>query len=87
MILCIIGLLAMMFRIYLFYKEAQKVEPAEPITEDILKQYDDLPSGMAIYLAWVEDGTSPRLHRKLQDAVRAEMPILARALDRMVEED
>lgn len=86
-ILSFLGIVAMMTRIFLAHLEARKMEGSEPLTEDILKQYDDLPSGMAIYLAWVEDGSSPRSRKKMKESVRAQMPVLARALDRMVEED
>lgn len=54
-----------------------------PITEEGLAQYDDLPAGEAVLLAWTEAGNNPRWHMLRQDDVRAEMPVLARALDRL----
>lgn len=56
-----------------------------PVTEQGLQQYDYLPSGMAVMMAWSELGDNPRWHQKMQDEVRQNMPVLARALDRMVE--
>jgi hypothetical protein len=56
-----------------------------PVTEEGLLQYDNLPPGGAILLAWTESGGNPRWHRKMQDQVREQMPVLARALDRFVD--
>lgn len=56
-----------------------------PFTEEGLKQYDDFAPGEAAYLAWTEPGDTPRWHSKMQDEVRVKMPVLARALDRMVD--
>ncbi len=54
-------------------------------TEEGLKQYDDYAPGEAVIMAWSEPGAFPRWHSKMQDEVRTNMPVLARALDRMVE--
>lgn len=54
-------------------------------TEEGLKQYDDFAPGEAVIMAWSEPGAFPRWHIKMQDEVRTKMPVLARALDRMVE--
>jgi len=51
-----------------------------------LTQYDDIPSGAAVLMAWSEPGDFPRYHKKMQEEVRKNMPVLARALDRMVKE-
>lgn len=67
-------------------RSRKQQEMAEtPMTEQGLKQYDYLPSGMAVMMAWSEAGDNPRWHQKMQDEVRQNMPVLARALDRMVE--
>lgn len=65
-------------------RKKQNVEPT-PVTEAGLTQYDGLPPGGAILLAWTESGGNPRWHRKMQDQVREQMPVLARALDRFVD--
>jgi hypothetical protein len=54
-----------------------------PVTEEGLTQYDDLTPGEAVLMAWTEAGNNPRWHTLRQDDVRAEMPVLARALDRL----
>lgn len=51
-----------------------------------LQQYDDLPSGVAVLMAWSDPGDNPRWHQAMQEEVRSHMPVLARALDRMVQE-
>jgi hypothetical protein len=62
-------------------------EAITPMTEEGLTQFDELPPGLAVTLAWSEPGDFPRWHQKMQDEVRQQMPVLARALDRMVESD
>lgn len=57
-----------------------------PVTEEGLAKYDDLPAGLAVAHAWSDTGNNPHYHRMMQDDVRAQMPLLARALDRMVDE-
>lgn len=52
--------------------------------EPALNMYDDFAPGEAVILAWLAPGDFPRYHSKMQDEVRTNMPILARALDRMV---
>lgn len=54
-----------------------------PYTEKSLKRYDHYNPGQAAYLAWNTPGANPRWHRKMQKLVRKQMPLLARALDRM----
>jgi hypothetical protein len=59
--------------------ERNKDKPEVPVlTEKELSQYDDLPAGIAIAESW----TGPK-----QKEVRSQMPILGRALDRLVEND
>ncbi len=67
-------------------RNKQKVEMARtPVSEEGLKTYDDLPVEEAVALAWSEAGNNPTWHFRMQQIVRAQMPVLARALDRMVE--
>lgn len=47
-----------------------------------LEMYDHLPPMEAALAAWVEPGRYPHLHEAKRRLVRAEMPLLARALDR-----
>jgi hypothetical protein len=50
-----------------------------------LKQYDHLPPDQAIVRAWTEGGPSPRWHAlAIRDVVNV-MPLLARAVERLVE--
>lgn len=67
-------------------RRKQKGPVATPVTAEGLTQYDELPPGLAVTLAWSEPGINPHYHRMMQDDIRAQMPVLARALDRMVEE-
>jgi hypothetical protein len=63
----------------------QEAVMSTPVTDVGLEQFDDLPPGLAIVHAWSEPGENPRWHRKMQEEVRTQMPVLARALDRLVE--
>lgn len=56
-----------------------------PVSEEGLKQFDDLPPLMAVALAWSNPGKYPTWHYRMQQIVRAHMPVLGRALDRLVE--
>jgi hypothetical protein len=72
-------------RLVLSALEKRKLEAAiTPMTEEGLTAFDDLPAGLAVMLAWSTPGDFPRWHQKMQDNVRNEMPVLARALDRLV---
>lgn len=66
-------------------RRKQRAIKPTPVTEEGLAQYDDFAPGEAVYLAWSEPGDNPRWHNKMQDEVRSQMPVLARALDRLVE--
>jgi hypothetical protein len=67
-------------------RNKQKVEMARtPVSEEGLKTYDELPADIAVALAWSDPGNNPTWHFRMQQIVRAQMPVLARALDRMVE--
>ena len=57
-----------------------------PVTDAGLRMYDHLPAEEAAVRAWTVAGRSPELHRKQQQEVRDRMPLLARALDRLVNE-
>lgn len=84
----IVGVMVCLFGVlYLILNERKRrrsVEPT-PVTEEGLKQYDDFAPGEAVYLAWSEPGNTPRWHGLMQEEVRKNMPVLARALDRLVE--
>jgi hypothetical protein len=72
----------------LYYKRREANAPvATPVTDEGLTQYDDLPPAVAVMMAWSEAGDNPRWHALRQDDVRAEMPVLARALDRLSSTD
>lgn len=64
----------------------EKNHKPEVSEEEPVENYDDLPPGYAVMLAWSEaDITDKRKHRKQQEIVRSTMPTLAQALDRMVD--
>lgn len=53
---------------------------------DDLTIYDHLPPGIAVAYAWSETRNMPHFHEMMREEVRAQMPLLARSLDRLVEE-
>jgi hypothetical protein len=53
-----------------------------PTTPDGLTQYDHLPWHEAVVRAWELSGVNAAWHARMQDEVRASMPLVARALDR-----
>jgi hypothetical protein len=55
-----------------------------PVTQEGLEQFDHLPPLMAVALAWSYPGKYPTWHYRMQQIVRAHMPVLGRALDRLV---
>jgi hypothetical protein len=57
-----------------------------PTTPDGPHRYDHLPAAEAARQAWAEPGRHSGWHEQMRDRVRAAMPLLARALDRMAEE-
>ncbi|WNT45437.1 hypothetical protein SEA_ARGAN_53 [Arthrobacter phage Argan] len=57
-----------------------------PVTEECLATFDSLPAPEAVLAAWTFEGANPTWHHRMQQIVRAQMPVLARALDRLVEE-
>ena len=54
-----------------------------PYTEDGLRRFDHLPAAEAVAAAWVWEGPQPDWHRQTQQ-VRDAMPVLARAIERLV---
>jgi hypothetical protein len=54
-----------------------------PTTDNGLRKYDHLPAIEAVGLAWNIPGANPSWHRQMQAKVREQMPLLARALDRL----
>lgn len=67
----------------MFRKVPRRRPLATPVTEEGLKQYDDLHVITAIWRAWEEPGENPEWHKAMQEEVRRAMPLLARALDRL----
>lgn len=57
-----------------------------PVTEEGLQTFDHLPANEAVLAAWLYAGNNPTWHHRMQQIVRAQMPVLARALDRLIEE-
>jgi hypothetical protein len=54
-----------------------------PVTFEGLRQYDNLPPEEAVRLAWTRPGPRPDWHAVCVAEIRASMPLLARALDRL----
>lgn len=54
-----------------------------PITPQGLVQFDDLDPAEAVLRAWLDEGSNPDWHRRMQNCVREDMPLLARHLDRL----
>ena len=57
-----------------------------PVTKEGLAQFDSLPAIMAVAKAWSDSGEYPVWHYRMQQIVRKTMPVLGRALDRLIEE-
>ena len=57
-----------------------------PTTPEGLAQYDHLPAAEAVVRAWTEPGDHPAWHRDRQAELCKSMPLLARALARLVAE-
>jgi len=60
--------------------------PYTPTTARSHTKWDDLPPEDALVRAWTEPGRNLRWHRMCIQVVRDCMPVLARALDRLVDE-
>ena len=72
------------YLILALFFERRKTKDVTPVTKTGLSQYDGLPSGVAVLMAWSEPGSNPEYHRLMQNEVRRQMPVLARALDRFI---
>jgi hypothetical protein len=57
-----------------------------PTTPAGLRRYDQLDPAAAVLAAWTQPGANPGWHADAQHAVRRSMPLLARALDRLAQE-
>lgn len=57
-----------------------------PVSEAGLRKYDDLPAAEAAVKAWTTPGNNPDWNAERMEDVRAAMPLLARALDRLANE-
>lgn len=55
-----------------------------PVTRKGLKQFDWMTPEQAVLNAWTQVGGNFNYHFKMMQEVREAMPLLARALDRMV---
>lgn len=55
-----------------------------PVTPSALEKYDRWPAADAVRLAWGEAGPRTAWHAAAKAQVRECMPLLARALDRLV---
>lgn len=55
-----------------------------PTTPNGLKMYDHLDAAEAVVKAWTIQGNYPYWHAKQKRELRVSMPLLARALDRLV---
>lgn len=56
-----------------------------PTTPEGLVKFDNLPPKDAIFKAWLEPGINPEYHERMKDEVRKNMPLLARAIERLAE--
>jgi hypothetical protein len=67
-------------------QESWEMPRPTPVTEDGLAIYDHLPAEDAVQAAWMYEGNHPAWHHRMKQIVRAQMPVLARALDRLEKE-
>ena len=56
-----------------------------PYTRSGIKKYDNDPAVQAVINAWTIPGHNSYWHEKMKRNVREQMPVLARALDRLAE--
>lgn len=57
-----------------------------PVTRKGLRQYDNMPAIEAVAKAWNVPGRHPRAHEQAKREVKDAMPLLYRALERLIEE-
>lgn len=62
--------------------EEKSMDPT-PVTQSGIEMYDHLTPAEAVLAAWSNPGSSPEWHERTQAIVRANMPVMARALDRL----
>ena len=55
-----------------------------PVTPEGLAQYDELPAEEAVVRAWGLAGDYVNHHFRMQEEVKKQMPVLGRALDRLM---
>lgn len=55
-----------------------------PVTESGKKRYDDKDPVEAIVAAWTNPGPKPSWHREMQMELHSRMPLVARAIERLV---
>lgn len=86
-----IGMLVVMivWAIYggVFRKRRPKQKAKVTVMDSDIIAFDDLPPGVAVIFAWTESGVNPEYHNAMKAEVRKQMPVLGRALDRLVEEN
>ncbi|QED11593.1 hypothetical protein PP914_gp103 [Arthrobacter phage Qui] len=58
-----------------------------PVAKEELEQFDGLTAIEAVAKAWTDSGGLPTWQYRMQQIVRTNMPVLGRALDRLVEEN
>jgi hypothetical protein len=58
-----------------------------PVTPSGLAQFDDLPAMQAVVKAWTDPGSHPDWHNHMKVRLSNQMPVLARALDRLAKEE
>lgn len=57
-----------------------------PFTQEGLEMFDGLPAVEAVIQAWTDAGPNPTWHHRMQQILKVQMPVLTRALDRLVVE-
>ena len=57
-----------------------------PVTPRGLRKFDHLPPAEAVIAAWTSTGSNPSWGEAAIAETRAAMPLLARALDRLVQQ-
>ena len=65
----------------------RKLFNVTPVSVVGLVKYDDRDPAEAIVYAWTKPGVNPEWHSRQVEYVRESMPLLARAIDRLVEEN
>lgn len=58
-----------------------------PVSADGITIWDQLTPEEAVVRAWTDPGKHPSWHHRMQQVVFKQMPVLARALDRLAKKD